>query len=153
MKKLGSVETMEEFVLAIAGGADVNGTWKGRPLVEHYFTESMRHIVVYPTEHPKSNADINMLKLQAIISAGANVSPLFRSENVSPSFRSEYEYYEYGNLVRLISLRLDLLKVVLSSGQAKEIVVGNKVYLKDLSELYERLQSMAETIVKMDIFD
>ena len=40
MKKLGSVESIEDFILAIAGGADVNGTWKGGPLIEHYFTEA-----------------------------------------------------------------------------------------------------------------
>ena len=69
MRKLGSVENIEDFILAIAGGADVNGTWKGGPLVEYYFTEAMRHIVVYPAGHPKSRPDVNMQKLQAIISA------------------------------------------------------------------------------------
>ena len=44
MKRLGSVESIEDFILAIAGGADVKGTWKGGPLIEHYFTEAMRHI-------------------------------------------------------------------------------------------------------------
>ena len=37
MKKLGSVEKVEDFFLAVAGGADVNGTWRGSPLVEYYF--------------------------------------------------------------------------------------------------------------------
>ena len=58
MRKLGSVENIEDFILAIAGGADVNGTWKGGPLVEYYFTEAMRHIVVYPAGHPKSRPDV-----------------------------------------------------------------------------------------------
>lgn len=144
MKKLGSVENIEDFILAIAGGADVNGTWRGSPLVEHYFTESMRHIVVYPTEHPKSKTDINMLKLQAIISADADISPLFRSP---------YEYYEYGNLVRLIGRRIELLKIILSSKQAKELIENNHIYRKDLSELYYHLQDIVEMIAKMDVFD
>ena len=144
MKKLGSVEKIEDFILAIAGGADVNGTWKGSPLVEHYFTESMRHIVVYPTEHPKSEADINMLKLKALISAGADISPLFRSP---------YEYYEYGNLVRSISRRLELLKIILNSEQAKELIENDHIYRKDLSELYDRLQGIVEIVAKMKVFD
>lgn len=144
MKKLGSVEKIEDFILAIAGGADVNGTWKGSPLVEHYFTESMRHIVVYPTEHPKSKADINMLKLKALISAGADISPLFRSP---------YEYYEYGNLVRLISRRLELLKIILNSEQAKKLIENDHIYRKDLSELYDRLQGIVEIVAKMKVFN
>lgn len=144
MKKLGSIENIEDFILAIAGGADVNGTWKGSPLVEHYFTESMRHIVVYPTEHPKSKADINMLKLQAIINADADVSPLFRSP---------YEYYEYGNLVRLIGRRLELLEIILNSEQARELIESDRIYRKDLSELYNRLQDIVEIIAKMKVFD
>ena len=144
MKKLGSVENLEDFILAIAGGADVNGTWKGGPLIEYLFTEAMRHIVVYPTAHPKSQPDVYMQKLQALISAGADVKPLFRSA---------YEYYEYGNLVRLICRRLELLKIVLSSKQAKEFIESDRVYRKDLSELYNRIQSVAGIIEKMNVFD
>lgn len=144
MKKLGSVEKIDEFILAIAGGANVNGTWKGSPLVKYYFTEAMRHVIVYPTDHPKSSADINMLKLQAIVSAGADISPLFRSA---------YEYYEYGNLVRLIGRRLELLQIVLSSKQAKEFIESDCVYRKDLSELRDQLLDFAKTIEKMDVLD
>lgn len=144
MKKLGSVEKIDEFILAIAGGANVNGTWKGSPLVKYYFTEAMRHVIVYPTKHPKSKADINMLKLQAIVSAGADISPLFRSA---------YEYYEYGNLVRLIGRRLELLQIVLSSKQAKELIESDRVYRKDMSELHDQLLNFAKTIEKMDVLD
>ena len=28
MRKLGSIESTEDFILAVAGGADINGTWK-----------------------------------------------------------------------------------------------------------------------------
>ena len=64
MRKLGSIESTEDFILAVAGGADINGTWKGSPLVEHFFTESMRHIVVYPVGHPKEHPDRDMEKLK-----------------------------------------------------------------------------------------
>lgn len=139
MKKLGSVENLEDFILAIAGGADVNGTWKGGPLIEYLFTEAMRHIVVYPTAHPKSQPDVYMQKLQALISAGADVKPLFRSA---------YEYYEYGNLVRLICRRLELLKIVLSSKQARKIVLSENVYREDLKELHTMLQKLDAILVE-----
>ena len=44
MKKLGSVEKVEDFFLAVAGGADVNGTWRGSPLVEYFFTRKSSFI-------------------------------------------------------------------------------------------------------------
>ena len=142
MRKLGSVESIEDFILAIASGADVNGTWKGGPLVEHYFTEAMCHSVVYPTGDPKSRPDVNMQKLQAIICAGADVSPLFRSP---------YEYYEYGNLVRLIGRRLELLEIVLSNEQAQNLITADGGYRKDLAELYGCMQKIAGVIEKMGI--
>ena len=142
MRKLGSVESIEDFILAIASGADVNGTWKGGPLVEHYFTEAMRHSVVYPAGDPKGRPDGNMQKLQALICAGADVSPLFRSP---------YEYYEYGNLVRLIGRRMELLEIVLSSEQAQSLIAANDGYRKDLAELYSRMQIITGMIEKMGI--
>ncbi len=142
MRKLGSVESIEDFILAIASGADVNGTWKGGPLVEHYFTEAMRHSVVYPAGDPKGRPDGNMQKLQALICAGADVSPLFRSP---------YEYYEYGNLVRLIGRRMELLEIVLSSEQAPGLISADSGYRKDLAELYGRMQKIAGVIEKMGI--
>ena len=42
MKKLGSVEKVEDFFLAVAGGADVNGTWRGSPLVEFFLPDRCR---------------------------------------------------------------------------------------------------------------
>ena len=142
MKKLGSVEALDDFILAIAAGADVNGTWRGSPLVEYFFTESMRHIVVYPKEHPKSRRDVNMQKLAVLIEAGADVSPLFQSA---------YEYYEYGNLVRLISRRLDLLTIVLKSPQAQGFIKESAVYTSDLCALSARLQQIAEIIKDMHL--
>ncbi|MGN0451975.1 MAG: hypothetical protein ACI4FN_07695 [Acutalibacteraceae bacterium] len=144
MKKLGSVESIEDFILAIAGGADVNGTWKGGPLIEHYFTEAMRHIVIYPDSHPKSKPDINMQKLQAMITAGADVAPLFSSE---------YEYYEYGNLVRLITRRLELLKIVLSSKKAQGIVSSDSDYMNDLKALDKLTQWFHEMFLTLSVPD
>lgn len=142
MKKLGSVEKIDEFILAIASGADINGTWKGRPLVEHYFIESLRHSCVYPVGHPRYGTDMDMLKLQAIIKAGADVTPLFWEQ-------LEYGYQNYGNLVRVIIRRLDLLNVVLSSRQAKEFVEENSEYQRDLLQLYETLQSITKSITQV----
>ena len=86
MKKLGSVEKVEDFFLAVAGGADVNGTWRGSPLVEYFFTRSMQNIVFYPTKHPRAKEDADARKLEILLLSGADVSPLFTSS---------YEYYEY----------------------------------------------------------
>ncbi len=133
MRKLGSIEPLDDFILALAGGANVNGTWRGSPLVEFYFTESMRHFVIFPTEQPKSDKDNNILKLHAIISAGADVSPLFHSS---------YNYYEFGNLLRLLCRQLDLLKVVIESKQAQTYISEDAQQKNQLIELHNRLKSI-----------
>lgn len=136
MRKLGGVEKFEDFILAIASGADVNGTWRGSPLVEYYFVEAMRAITLKPTSD-----DINMKKLKTILTAGADIEPLFQSS---------YETYEYGNLVRTLSKKLELLEIVLSNGQAKEIILHDESHQKDLVELYSVLQAIKHTISVME---
>ena len=142
MRKLGSIERTEDFILAVAGGADINGTWKGSPLVEYFFTESMRHIVVYPGGHPKEHPDTNMEKLNVLIQAGADVSSLFSSS---------YEYYEYGNLVRLIIRRMKLLNVVLGSKQAQAMAAQSPEYRNDLLNLRNVIAELAGKLEEMKL--
>ena len=142
MRKLGSIERTEDFFLAVAGGADINGTWKGSPLVEHFFTESMRHIVVYPVGHPKEHPDRDMEKLNVLIQAGADVSSLFSSS---------YEYYEYGNLVRLIIRRMKLLNVVLGSKQAQSMTVQNPACQNDILSLHAVMDELTEKLAAIGL--
>ena len=139
MRKLGSIERTEDFILAVAGGADINGTWKGSPLVEHFFTESMRHIVVYPVGHPKEHPDRDMEKLNVLIQAGADVSSLFSSS------------YEYGNLVRLIIRRMKLLNVVLGSKQARAMAAQSPEYRNDLLNLRNVIAELAGKLEEMKL--
>lgn len=139
MKKLGSVEKIEDFILAIAGGADVNGTWKGEPLIEHLFIESMRHTVIYPTGHPRRQPDVNLQKIQALISAGADVESLFYT---APG----QEYYEFGNLMRFITRRLELFEIVWGSEQARKIISSQPIYRQDLKELHTTMQRIEHTL-------
>lgn len=142
MRKLGSIEPLDDFILALASGVNVNGTWRGSPLVEFYFTESMRHFVVFPTEQPKSEKDNNILKLRAIISAGADISPLFHSA---------YDYYEFGNLLRLLCRQLELLKVVIESEQAQTYISENTQHKNQLIELHDQLKSTENFINNMNL--
>ena len=142
MRKLGSIESTEDFILAVAGGADINGTWKGSPLVEHFFTESTRHIVVYPVAHPKEHPDRDMEKLNVLIQSVADVSSLFSSS---------YEYYEYGNLVRLIIRRMKLLNVVLGSKQARAMAAQSPEYRNDLLNLRNVIAELAGKLEEMKL--
>lgn len=142
MRKLGSIEPLDDFILALASGANVNGTWRGSALVEFYFTESMRHFVVFPTEQPKSEKDNNILKLRAIINAGADVSPLFHSA---------YDYYEFGNLLRLLCRQLELLKVVIESEQTQTYISENIQHKNQLIELHDQLKSAENFINNMNL--
>ncbi|MGN0718176.1 MAG: hypothetical protein ACI4LQ_00045 [Anaerovoracaceae bacterium] len=142
MRKLGSIEKTEDFILAVAGGADINGTWRGSPLVEHYFTESMRHIVVYPAGHPNEHPDTDMEKLHVLIQAGADISPLFSSAN---------EYYEYGNLIRLIVRRMKLLNVVLDSRQAQSMTMQNPACRSDVLSLHAVMDELTEKLAAMGL--
>ena len=140
MKKLGSVEKVEDFFLAVAGGADVNGTWRGSPLVEYFFTRSMQKIVFYPTKHPRAKEDADARKLGILIGSGADVSPIFSSA---------YGYYEYGNLVRLITKRADLLSIILASTQACEIIKKDEALLQDLFLLENSLRGVLDKLNDM----
>ena len=135
MKKLGSVEKVEDFFLAVAGGADVNGTWRGSPLVEYFFTRSMQNIVFYPTKHPRAKEDADARKLEILLLSGAD-----------PLFTSSYGYYEYGNLVRLITKRAELLNIILASPQAHEIIKTDETLLHDLFLLRSSLREVLKKI-------
>ena len=102
----------------------------------------MRHIVVYPVGHPKEHPDRDMEKLNVLIQAGADVSSLFSSS---------YEYYEYGNLVRLIIRRMKLLNVVLGSKQARAMAVQNPVYRNDLLNLRNVIAELAGKLEEMKL--
>ena len=129
MRKLGSIENPEDFILAIANGANVNGTWRGSPLVEHYFTECMRLISMQSHEFEKP-----MQKFKALVIANADLMPLFYTS---------YKNYEYGNLVRLITNYLELLETLLSSEQTEKLFLVGTEYSKDLKKLHEKEQSVS----------
>lgn len=147
MRKLGSIEAMNEFILAIAGGADVNATWRGSRLVEYYFTEAMREILLHivpPAYTLSDEQESNTLKLQAIIAANADVSPLFHSS---------FTFYEYSNLVRLLTFRLEILKNMVSSAQGREEMENDLVLRENMADLYKRTQMLEETIKGMVLGD
>ena len=115
----------------------MNGTWRGSPLVEYFFTRSMQNSVFYPTKHPRAKEDADARKLEILLLSGADVSPLFTSS---------YEYYEYGNLVRLITKRAELLNIILASSQAHEIIKTDETLLHDLFLLRSSLREVLKKI-------
>lgn len=132
MKKLGTIEDYNEFILAIASGADINSTIKGMPLVEYYFTEIMRKITF-----SKMNESKELKKLNALIKAGADVKPLFLSS---------YEVYCVQNLVRLLSNDLELLKIVLDSEASKAFIEENIGFKEDLNKLKLQMKLTSEAL-------
>lgn len=135
MRKLGGIEAISDFVLAVAGGADVNSSWRGNALVVHLFVEAMREIAMHPTAPPGTPRDANILKLKTVLCAGADATPLFRTG---------YEYYEIGNLLRLMSRQLELLAVLLENAQVRRGLAEDPD-LALLGKRLERLMNVAFT--------
>lgn len=133
MRKLGGIEAVSDFVLAVAGGADVNSSWRGNALVVHLFVEAMREIAMHPTESPDGPHDVNILKLKAVLCAGADAAPLFHTG---------YEYYEIGNLLRLMIRQLELLAVLLENARVRQHLAEDAGCCRDLAVLGKRLAAM-----------
>lgn len=142
MRKLGGIEAISDFVLAVAGGADVNSSWRGNALVVHLFVEAMREIAMHPTAPPGTPRDANILKLKTVLCAGADATPLFRTG---------YEYYEIGNLLRLMSRQLELLAVLLENAQVRRGLAEDSGCAQDLDALASRLTAVAALAAGADV--
>ncbi len=140
-KKLGNVEKIEDFILAIAAGADVNGTKNGDVLTEYFFSRSMSRFISTPIID-LNEKDTNLLKLKALIDGGADVRPVFYSK---------YECNGYTNLVHLVFQRAELLNVVLSSEGSEPIVKENAEFSEDLKKLLKCLKKLLCTIENMGL--
>ena len=126
MKKLGSIEKPDDFILAIAGGAVVNGTWKGMPLIRYYFKELMH---IYEIQNEEHKAILK--KYEALIAAGADVSSIIYGEP------GDYDNFYY--LARTMSLQLQLLNILLESRQAQKLILEDNWYHAALMELHENV--------------
>ena len=131
MKKLGGVESVEEFVLAIAGGADVNGTWKGSPLVEYLFGELMRY---WGRGRKYENL---VAKYQALIAAGADVEHLIYGDPTVDYF---------GDLVRRLTIDLQLLSILLTSPQARALIQESSLRRGAMAEAFNSLRALLAQI-------
>jgi len=140
MRKLGGIENIEDFILAIANGADVNGTYKGRFLVENYFVESMRRFQI-----KLNSKDKNLEKLKALVAAKADLSTLFYT-----TYPDESESFKCPNLMRLITHHLEMLEIILGSGQAREIIYADTVYWKDIKDLQALMRKTDGIITEME---
>lgn len=134
MRKLGGIEDSDAFILAIAGGADVNGTWQGDALVVHFFVEALRQITFTSPAPAGAPTDPNVIKLDALVKSGADLTPVF--ENTAR------DWYEFGNAVRLVSRRIELLHVLLESDQAEKMVRTHPAHKGALLELYQYMGTM-----------
>lgn len=137
MRKLGSIESFDAFVLGIAGGADVNGTWKGYPLVEFIFRELM-HIHELKNDQHKTL----LKKYQALVMAGADVTTIV--------YGSPGDYDNFFDLSRYIVLRLKLLSILLSSRQAKALILQDRWYSGALRELQTELRTLSNQLDEME---
>ena len=127
MKKLGGIEKIEDFILAIAGGADINGTWKGVPLVDYYFQQLMH---IYEISNKTHRTLLQKYKI--LVAAGADVSSVIRGYPGS--------YDNAFHLMWRTTLRLELLSALLESAQAQNLLWQNNYYHSAVLELRDALR-------------
>ena len=137
MRKLGSIESFDAFVLGIAGGADVNSTWKGYPLVQFIFRELM-HIHELKNDQHKTL----LKKYQALVMTGADVTTIV--------YPTPQDYDNFFDLSRYIVLRLKLLSILLSSRQAKALILQDRWYSGALRELQTELRTLSNQLDEME---
>lgn len=137
MRKLGSIKNIEEFLLAIARGADVNETRKDKPLVEYYFTELMH---LYAVPGPEN--EVALKKFQALVAAGADVKTIINGQPEGVE--------DFYHLTRETMLRLQLFSTLLKSAQAKEIIAGSQAHRAMLPPLKEQLFHALDILKRME---
>lgn len=138
MRKLGSVESVEDFVLAIAGGADVNGTWKGSLLVEYFFRELMRYWVRGP------KYENLVAKYQALVAAGADVEHLMIGDPATDDF---------GDLVRRLTIDLQLLSILLTSPQARGLIQESIPRREAMTEVLKNVHALLAQLEELEGMD
>lgn len=151
MRKLGGIEKVDDFILAIASGADVNGSWRGVPLVEKLFDDLLRLLTVYPfdEERGKKSRD-QLLKFQALIGAGADVSILFAKEE---RLCAAPKVDRIVNMLYSDRQLLALLQVVMDCVQARDIIAKDEYFRKDMAKLCETLQALNSLVAQMRLQD
>ena len=137
MRKLGGIEKVEDFILAIANGADVNGNYNGEILIGRHFTECMRQFQIN-----FDRRDEDFEKLKALVTAGANIIPLFYP--IDPMFPKGA--YNCKNLINQLVYKLKLLEVVLNSAQIGEITRTDKELRNGLKSLRMTMKNVEAVI-------
>lgn len=123
--KLREQATLAKFILAIARGADVNETCRGKSLVRCYFDELMNC-----RDFTQGSAKTTLKKLKILVAAGADAS--------------EIVYWDYDSLVLELSQKLILLSVLLDSDSARREITGSRLWM--LGGLRRQLIETAEDI-------
>lgn len=132
VKKLSGKKKIAEFILAIAGGADINENYQGTPLVRCYFNTLDRcgDILREPSQ-------TILKKLRVLVTAGADTSQIV--------------YHDYDDLILNISKKLMLLTTLLESDSAKGEITGFRLGL--LKGFQQMLGSTSEMITDTGLVD
>lgn len=139
MRKLGSVESVEDFVLAIAGGADVNGTLKGIPLVDYF----LRELISCPGMTPYY--EIRMAKYQALVAAGADVKHLISHDPAATD--------NFGYLIHRLTVDMQLLSILLTSPQARELIQESPLRRSAMENVLQGVRELLPQLEELEGMD
>lgn len=125
--KLYKIERVEDFALAIAGGADVNEKVQGKPLVLWLWNK------LISCSDPESEAAQTLVKkLEILESAGVDMSPCVWSDMVTLLYTTQVNFVRIERLLR--------------SASARRAIYGSDYYMGMLRDLQKTLRHMEELI-------
>lgn len=107
---LESKKEISSFILAIANGADINESYKGVPLVQHYF-RTLRECGDILREIPQTT----LKKLKVLVTVGADTRQIV--------------YDDYDDLILNMCREMMLLSILLESDSAKKEITGFRLGL------------------------
>ena len=125
---LCEIDDLSDFLLAVASGVNVNGTYNGKPILSHIWTEFVNCTFCHP------EMENYLDKLQILINAGADTKN---------AMKSSYGY-DLLSVIKEANLLLTGIELIVNSESFKEEKLKNQ-------ELNIQLKKLMETVNNVNI--
>ena len=132
--KLSKIERVEDFFLAVAGGADINERVQGRPLAVWLWGKLMQC-----TDIESETAQTLLKKLDILEKAGADLSACVWSDLIDLTYTAQTKFIQFERLMRYESSR--------------RAICGSEYYRSILNDFRKALQHLEEVIDGIDAGD
>ena len=123
---LCEIDDLSDFLLAVASGANVNGTYNGKPILSYIWTEFVNCTFCHPEMENYFD------KLQILVNAGAD------SKN---ALKNSYGY-DLLSALKEVNLLLKGIELIVNSSSFKDEILVNEELNVELKKLKETVQNV-----------